>query len=383
MKKNWKTWLCSILVVGATLAIGLFAGCTADDFKEKIDQAFCEHNYGGKATDVKAATCTAEGEELWTCIECGKEKTIVLEKVEHTVASWVSKQKETCREEGIEEGKCSSCKTTITRSVEKLKHDELKVDEKAPTCTVAGHTEYSYCKVCNDFIVPKVMIPALGHDVVIDEGDEATCTDTGLTDGKYCQREGCNEVLVEKKKIPALGHKIVYLEPIEATCEDTGLTAGYACERCDKVYTEQKEIPLKDHVDENDDMYCDDCFTLVMDKINSIYEMSPGRYRVYGLSEGQYDIFIRYLDDNTPSLEYTLSVRNGSCDVYLNSPYAGPGSDEIVEVSLGDGFIDITFRCGTINDEDGVAAVDIWESHYFDLDTSLLSSPVSIYRYKN
>ena len=264
MKKNFKTWLCSVLVLGTTLAIGLFAaGCSKDDFKNNIDQAFCEHNYGAVATKtVREATCTVEGEELWTCIECGKEKTVVLDKLEHDFSAskggWTkTKQAATCREEGIQESRCGVCKTIVTESIAKLPHTEVSVEQKLPTCTVAGHTEYTYCSACNDFITPKVTIPALGHNVEVVEGYEATCDSKGLTDGKVC--EDCGEVLTEQKDIPALGHKIEYLAPVEATCEMTGLTAGYACVRCDKVYTAQNVVEKLPHVDKDGDDYCDIC----------------------------------------------------------------------------------------------------------------------------
>ncbi len=42
------------------------------------------------------------------------------------------------------------------------------------------------------------------HTTVIDEAVEATCTETGLTEGSHC--EVCGEVLTEQEVIPALGH---------------------------------------------------------------------------------------------------------------------------------------------------------------------------------
>ena len=364
MKKNWKTWLCSVLVVGATLVIGLFAGCTADDLKGKIDKALCEHNYGVDPTDVKTATCAEEGEELWTCIECGKEKTVVLEKAEHTVVNWVPKQKPTCRDEGIEEGKCSSCKTTITKSIEKLSHKEVKVNEKLPTCTVAGYTEYTYCSVCNDFIMPKVMIPALGHDVVVDKGEAATCTDTGLTDGKYCQREGCGEVLVEQKDIPALGHKIEYLAPVEATCETTGLTAGYACSRCDKVYTAQNVVEKLPHVDEDKDGYCDECFTFFAEPLSSSRGLRSGRYLI---------------DVSNASKDAELMFIHGQTGHALNFSYnsvksAGVVTDSLgmITVSIKGQFIELVFVSGAQNNNVTIDSMDL----FYNSDTSSMPDPI-------
>ena len=339
MKKNFKTWLCSVLVLGTTLAIGLFAaGCSKDDFKNNIDQAFCEHNYGAVETEVKEATCTAEGEKLWTCIKCGKEKIEVIEKTEHTVANWVTKQKATCRDEGIKEGKCSSCKTTITESIEKLPHVEVEVEEKAPTCTVAGHTEYTYCSACNDFITPKVTIPALGHNVEVVEGDEATCDSKGWTDGEVCA--DCGEVLTEQKEIPALGHKIEYLAPVEATCEMTGLTAGYACVRCDKVYTAQTVVEKLPHVNEDGDEFCDECYELLLAEVSN-KNLTVGTYYLY-VSDDDKDLSIDIMLKDGPM--YCL----GSYDSYTNS------------------FTDTAFDLFTVSLENGYFKLVIYNDKYYD-----------------
>ena len=268
MKKNFKTWLCSVLVLGTTLAIGLFAaGCSKDDFKNKVDQAFCDHNYGAVETEVKEATCTAEGEKLWTCLDCGKEKIEVIEKIAHDFSSEVggwtrTKQAATCREEGVQESRCGVCKTIVTESIAKLSHTVVSVEQKLPTCTVAGHTEYTYCSDCNDFITPKVTIPALGHYTKVIDGKAATCDTAGITDGEECKT--CGVMVKAQKEIPALGHKIEYLAPVEPTCEMTGLTAGYACVRCDKVYTAQNVVEKLPHVDKDEDGYCDDCFAQLL-----------------------------------------------------------------------------------------------------------------------
>lgn len=355
MKKNFKTWLCSVLVLGTTLAIGLFAaGCSKDDFKNNIDQAFCDHNYGAVETEVKEATCTAEGEKLWTCIKCGKEKIEVIEKTEHTVANWVTKQKATCRDEGIKEGKCSSCKTTITESIDKLSHVKVEVEEKAPTCTVAGHTEYSYCSVCNDFIMPKVTIPALGHNVEVDEGYEATCDSKGLTDGKKCL--DCGEVLTEQKEIPALGHKIEYLAPVEATCEMTGLTAGYACVRCDKVYTAQNVVEKLPHVDEDEDGYCDDCFAQLLPDTSTWSEtavvegeaVAGNWYRIYrGETFSDNAFYLTGFGGNTQSARVSFyAVPASSDEHYFMTTVPGSRLDGMA-IIMTDEYIDFFIEEGS------------------------------------
>ena len=85
----------------------------------------------------------------------------------------------------------------------------------------------------------------MGHDEVIDEGKAATCTATGLTEGKHCDR--CKEVLTAQEVISALGHTEVIDEAVDATCTATGLTEGKHCSVCNEVLTAQEVVPAKGH----------------------------------------------------------------------------------------------------------------------------------------
>ena len=73
---------------------------------------------------------------------------------------------------------------------------------------------------------------ALGHEEVVDAAREATCTESGLTEGKHCQR--CKKVLAAQNELPPLGHDIpngtVTKEP---TCTQEGEKTG-TCVRCSK-----------------------------------------------------------------------------------------------------------------------------------------------------
>jgi len=99
-------------------------------------------------------------------------------------------------------------------------------NEVAPTCAQAGSYELvTYCTVCGEEVSREtVTVPALPHTEEIIPGKEATCTETGLTEGKKCAV--CGEVLVAQEVIPALGHDFVNGE----------------CSRCDAV----KEAPFTD-----------------------------------------------------------------------------------------------------------------------------------------
>ncbi len=53
-------------------------------------------------------------------------------------------------------------------------------------------------------------------------------------------------------------HRFVDLVPIQATCTHSGLTAGLECTVCG-IIEPQEEIPMIDHVDEDENGYCDWC----------------------------------------------------------------------------------------------------------------------------
>lgn len=81
------------------------------------------------------------------------------------------------------------------------------------------------------------------NDVI--EGREATCTETGLTDGAKCSK--CGEVQKEQEVIPAKGHTEETLPAVAPTCDATGLKEGKKCTVCNTVTVEQEVIPAKGH----------------------------------------------------------------------------------------------------------------------------------------
>jgi hypothetical protein len=100
---------------------------------------------------------------------------------------------------------------------------------KDATCTETGLTEGKHCSVCNAVLLAQETIPAKGHTEVVDAAKDATCTETGLTEGKHCSV--CNTVLLAQETVAAKGHRWV-----DATC-----TAPKTCETCGE--TEGEPMP--------------------------------------------------------------------------------------------------------------------------------------------
>ena len=84
-----------------------------------------------------------------------------------------------------------------------------------PTCTAKGEKLFK-CTVCG--ATKTEAIPEVDHTVVTDKAVAATCTESGLTEGKHCGV--CNTVLVPQQTVAAKGH--VWDNPQDDTCNVCG-----------------------------------------------------------------------------------------------------------------------------------------------------------------
>ncbi|MBR4308838.1 MAG: hypothetical protein IKT58_04490, partial [Oscillospiraceae bacterium] len=259
-----------------------------------------DHHIYDNGTYTKVPTCLEEGEMLYTCIYCGKNKTETVSKGGHTYVT-IPGTPATCTESGLTAGeKCSVCSVVLTEQtviaplgharkfgepvpatctesgrtgnqycgicslvlvpgeiVPAKGHTEVTVKAVEPTCTASGKTEEKYCSVCNAILLKPEVIPATGHAEVIDSAVSPTCTENGLTEGKHCAT--CSVVLIAQEVIPATGHSEVIDSAVAPTCTETGLTEGKHCSACSVVLTAQEVIPAAGHseaVDEAVDATC-------------------------------------------------------------------------------------------------------------------------------
>lgn len=187
-------------------------------------------------------TCTEDGVRTYTCRRCQETKDEAVTAVGHT-EEIIPGKPATCAESGLTDGKrCSVCGVILEEQqiipvLTEHSWDEGKVLEDA-TCTEDGKIEYT-CTVCETKKTES--IPAKGHTEVVDKGIPATCTESGLTDGKHCSV--CNEILQEQVEIPAKGHSEVIDPAVEPTYTQEGKTEGSHCSVCGIVLKEQTTIP--------------------------------------------------------------------------------------------------------------------------------------------
>ena len=133
-----------------------------------------------------------------------------------------------------------SCTKRITDPDTATGHTEEIISGTPATCTESGLTDGKKCTVCGKTTVEQAVIPAPGHDLVHHVGQEPTCTEPGWEAYDTCTR--CDYTTYAE--LPA-GHLLVHHDAKEPTCAEPGWDAYDTCSRCD--YTTYRELPELDH----------------------------------------------------------------------------------------------------------------------------------------
>ena len=198
----------------------------------------------------------SDGETMTTniyrqCTYCGE----VLDLTTHTTKGWVVDSAATCTQDGSKHLECLDCQRRIDTAIPALGHTPVIDPAVDATCTETGFTEGSHCSVCGEVLTAQEEIPALGHtygEYVVTT--EPTCTESGV-ETKTCSVCGDEQI----RPVAARGHTEVTDPAKRPTCTETGLTEGSHCSVCGKVLTAQEEIPALGHTDTNADGKCDNC----------------------------------------------------------------------------------------------------------------------------
>ncbi len=148
------------------------------------------HNFHGKETVTKAATCTTEGVKLVKCTRCTEVETQTIPKDPdaHDWGDWEVTTPATCTEKGEKTRKCRNDPSHVDTqpipmdSNNHAGHGTYIVGKKDATCTTDGYTGDTYCDGCHHKIKDGKVIPATGHHWK-DNGDG--------THG--CDKPGCTE----------------------------------------------------------------------------------------------------------------------------------------------------------------------------------------------
>lgn len=217
----------------------------------------CNHS-STEVRNAKTATCTATGYTGDTyCKTCGtKTKTgSTIAKTSHNSNTTIPAVAATCTNTGLTEGKkCSACGTITVaqQTVAKKAHSYTASVTTQPTCTKEGVRTYK-CS-CGDSYTEKIAKTSHNSNTKI-PAVVATCTKTGLTEGKKCS--ACGTVTVAQQSVAKKAHSEVIDNAVASTCTKTGLTQGKHCSVCGTVTVAQNTVATVSHIDNNGDYKCD------------------------------------------------------------------------------------------------------------------------------
>ena len=165
----------------------------------------------------------------------------------HENTEWHTTKEATCFAEGERALVCTDCNAVQeTEKLERTAHTEVVDPAVKATCSATGLTEGKHCSACGIVTVAQQSVEKRPHtNVEILSGVDATCTSTGLTGGTKCL--DCDTILLAQSVLPLADHKIVTVPGKAATCTEMGLTDGQKCSTCGIVIVEQQEIPIAAH----------------------------------------------------------------------------------------------------------------------------------------
>ncbi len=216
--------------------------------------AYCSHS-NTTVGNAKGPTCTVDGYTAdIVCSVCGE--TILAGKtIPATGHIWDAgkiTREPTESAEGEKTYTCQTCKETKKEALPKLDHTHKYTDTVVkPTCTTGGYTDH-VCACGHSYKDNETK--ATGHKETAIPAVAATCTKTGLTEGKKCST--CGTVTVAQKEVPVTGHTWdegkVTKEPTESsegekafTCKSCGTTKTEAIAKLEHVhkYTDTVTAP--------------------------------------------------------------------------------------------------------------------------------------------
>ena len=214
----------------------------------------------------------------------------------------------TCTEGGYTTHICSCGDSYVTDETAALGHTEaeaVRENEKAATCTEGGsYDSVVYCSVCHEELSREtIATEALGHTEQTIPGTPATCTETGLTEGKKCAV--CGEILVAQEVIPATNHaNTVIHDAVEATCTEDGYTGDTWCLDCGLRLSLGEVIPALGHDWENGS--CGNCGEKLVNPFVDVNEKTHAAF---------YEAILWAVEEGiTTGTDATHFNPNGKCD---------------------------------------------------------------------
>lgn len=140
----------------------LYVGVPNSTFATYYTTGLCVHDWVLK--DSQLASCTQPGYKMYACSICGEIKMEDVKAHGHDVGESDVTVEPTCTTTGLATSTCKNCGETFPETIPALGHTEVVDDAVAASCTATGLTEGKHCSVCGTVLVPQQVAPALGHD---------------------------------------------------------------------------------------------------------------------------------------------------------------------------------------------------------------------------
>lgn len=227
-----------------------------------------------------------------------------------------------------------------------------------------------------------------GHTEETDAAEEATCTETGLTEGSHCSV--CNKVFTEQETTPALGHSFTQYLPnsagtYTATCDngcgtkDTLTSPDVPVQLAAIQLSAESEVLLKLKVKILDTLLAqDDAYILLTEEENEVTKQDQvTKITMKDLKAQGPDSSGRYvLSQGIAAGEMTGKVSIKGFDEAGNSIYIGDYTDNSIATELVRTVIDYT-RLALTNGSDNMKALSAamvtfggYAQAYFGVDTT-------------
>lgn len=204
-----------------------------------------EHDFSVEISFTPGADCTSSGKKLMKCANCDATTEITTD-AEHIWNNWVITSGN-CAEGGTAQRKCkceAETETTTFAADTHLNYIVYAGGDIKPTCLYRGYKDVK-CLDCNkDVRLYPDDYKATGHKSAgWTTTQEATCEKSGIMI-ETCANCG---VQLEEKVVPQLVHNyLILIEGKEATCTETGLTPYLFCTIC-KNEVKQETIAATGH----------------------------------------------------------------------------------------------------------------------------------------
>ena len=182
-----------------------------------------DHSWdAGKVT--KSATCTKDGEKIYTCSGCGETKTEVIKATGHKMGAWKTVASATTQKAGRQERSCTVCNYKETRSIPKLKSYNFKVVSSKSAVTYNGKAQKPAVTVYagNKKISSKYYTVSYKNNTAV-----GTAMITIQGKGNYKKYSGKTTFRINLQKTTLSSAKSSRKGQLQATWKKTAGNAGY------------------------------------------------------------------------------------------------------------------------------------------------------------